>query len=176
MFHRYPYYYRKGQIKSLDRLKTPTMDDVSTWVEKMSQIKYYNDYDVYLFGSLSQGYSNPSDMDILFTGGEFDPIVIRHLLDSGMRVGINEIGVYTDIFYIPDITYLNLPYNRVLNPPYSIYTSYDIHIEIIDGELKTFRDYQVETTNGLFEFKHGGMATKAIQRNYTPSKQIKLSL
>jgi hypothetical protein len=175
MLERYPYYYRKGNIKTLQPLSSPSMSDVSSWVSKMSQIKYFNDYRVYLFGSLSQGYSNPTDMDILFTGGEYDPAKLSWLLDMGLNIGMNEIGVNTDTFYIPDISYLDLPFAKPLGEGYSIYTSYDYVVEAMAGELKVFRDYQKNYTNGLFEFKHTGNAQKAVMRGYVPSKHILLN-
>ena len=175
MLDQYPNYFRKGQIRTIQPLSPPTMNKVMDWVEIMSKIKYFKDYNWYLFGSLSQGFNEPNDMDILMTGGNYRPDIIKGLLDSGLDVGIRHLQTDTEVFYIPNISYLDQDGSKRFGKSFYIYTSYDLVIDKRNGQIRRILDIGQTRVDGLFEHQHSGVLKKWEQTNYQPSRHILLS-
>lgn len=149
MITRFPYYYRKGKIRTYKKLSHPRKLDISSFREKVSEIKDLGGYKIYLGGSILQSVMYSHDLDIFITG-IWNPEVLNSLMDKIQHICIIEMGVYCDVFYIENITPL-LNFHPITNTDsFRVFTNYDLMVEIENGEMKKFRDYSVEGIEGLF--------------------------
>jgi hypothetical protein len=161
MIERFPYYYRKGKIKVFNELSDASRTHIPIWTERMSKHPFYNDFDCYLFGSLVEEEKG-RDLDIFFTG-EYLPELLVDMMDTGLKIGL-EMGIRTDVFYIPDFSYLDLPPNVLTSDSSKIFTSYDFEMEVVKGKISMFRDYGRNCKDGLFEFSHSAYHKKSLDR------------
>jgi len=165
MIDRYTYYYRKGKIKTFNELSNPSIHHIPIWLEKVRKNDYFKEFDCYLFGSLMDK-SNARDMDIFFTG-DYMPELIVDLLDYSLNVGINEMGIRMDVFYIPDFTYLTYPPHFTSTKRFKVFTSYDLEMEVVKGKMTMFRDFGLPYKDGLYETFHTQHHQKSIERGTT---------
>lgn len=172
MLNRYPYYYRKGKIKTTERFISVVPNLVSVWVEKMKRHPYFNEFGCYLFGSLL--YQDKSgDMDIFFTG-EYLPELLVDLMDYGQQMAY-DLKIRIDIFYIPDFSYLDFPPHFSSEKPYPVYTTYDHELLIENGKVVLFRDYGVRMKDGLYHHLHHQYHKKSVDRKAPMPRYKKLN-
>ena len=170
---RYSYYYRKGKIRTFKEFRDVEVGDISTFINKVRQNPYFDEFECYLFGSMT--YKDKArDLDIFFTG-EYLPELLVDLMDYALKVAIMDMGIKLDVFYIPDYSYLTMPPDLDKNTVYSIYSSYDMEMEVVTGELKMFRDYGVVNKDGLFRLTHTNYNQKAIDRGHFKDRIRKLN-
>lgn len=170
MLDRYPYYYRKGKIRTFKPLKEVESGDIPYFIQKLRKNDYFNEYECFMFGSMTYK-EKARDLDIFFTG-DYMPELLVDLMDYSLKVAIMDIGIKLDVFYIPDYSYLTKSPDVNDNTLYSIYTSYDLEMEVVNGELKMFRDYGVVNKDGLFRLTHGNRHQKANRRHKDRIKKL----
>ena len=158
---RYSFYYRKGKIKTTDKFISVVPNLVSIWVDKMKQHPYFNDFECYLFGSLTY-MDKTGDMDIFFTG-EYLPELLVDLMDYGLQTAF-DMKIRADIFYIPDYSYLDYPPHFTSDKLYEIYSTYDHELLVENGKMVMFRDYGVRMKDGLFRHTHQQYHKKSVER------------
>ena len=174
-----PYFYQKGQITSSKRLSRSNHHTPTLLREKLLEIKdfeeRFKDYDIYYAGSLAVGYGNPKDIDVLVTGSFENNYEIFELMNIISNVGINLLQTFTDVFFIKDISILDLTVIRGYTTEYECYTNYSIELEIVDNEITTFRDFSNYEKVGLLT-KHTLLypSKKQIDRGYVGKKYKKL--
>ena len=169
---RFPYYYRKGKIKTTERFISVVPNLVSIWVEKMKQHPYFNEFECYLFGSLTH-MDTARDMDIFFSG-EYLPELLVDLMDYGLQMAF-DLKINMDIFYIPDYSYLDYPPHFTSDKLYYIYSTYDHEMLVEKGELVMFRDYGGRMDDGLFRNTHQQYHKKSVERQQPMPRYKKLN-
>jgi hypothetical protein len=171
MLDRYPYYYRKGKIKTLQQLSSPSLNHIPIWLERVRQNLYFDEFGCYLFGSLVEEEKG-DDLDIFFTG-EYLPEILVDLMDNSLRIAF-DMGIKMDVFYIPDYSYLDLPPNSLLSNSYNVYTNYDFELEVVKGKVSMFRDYGKTFKDGLYLHQHSPYHKPSLDRGQK-KRYIKLN-
>ena len=169
-----PYFYRKGQITSFKRLSNPKVITISRLKEKVQDNPLFEGYQVFVAGSLAVGYENPKDIDIIVTG-PYDNYKVYEVLNELLRIGINELETFTDVFYIESIEVLDLPYFIPYNVFYDAYTPYNLEFEVVDNNVTMLRDFSKLDNEGLL-VKHSLKypSDKQLDRGYDGKKYIKI--
>jgi len=171
--NRFPYYFRKGKIRTFKRLSTPNLSHISALSEKVSKIPQLKDFKVYVGGSLAQGREDAKDLDIFFTG-DWKPESICWVGDRLLEIGLVELGVFTDVFYITSTAPLRINPLLQTDLTFKVYTTYNFEIELNQGSVIKFRDYDFDSVDGLFCSTMKQQHEKAIERGYTQPRIIKV--
>ena len=173
MLDRYSYYYRKGKIRTFKEFRDVEVEDISTFIQKVSRNDYFKEFECYLFGSMTYK-EKARDLDIFFTG-DYMPELLVDLMDYALKVAVMEMGIKLDVFYIPDYSYLTMPPDLDKNTIYPIYSAYDLEMEVVKGKLNIFRDYGAVNKDGLFRLNHTNYNQKAIDRGHFKDRIRKLN-
>ena len=158
---RYSFYYRKGKIKTTERFIRVVPNHIPIWLEKVRNHPYFNDFECYLFGSLTY-MDETRDMDIFFSG-DYQPDKLVSLMDYSLQVSF-VMNIKSDIMFIPDYSYLKNPPSFTSNVLYDVYTTYDHEILVEDGKMVLYRDYGVKMVDGLFRHSHQQYHKKSVER------------
>lgn len=171
------YFYQKGNIFTFKRLRQPQLDDVTTLGMKLRHMEgftpYFEGFNIYVVGSLAVGYHTPKDMDIIITGF-YNPTKLFELSNILLNIGINEIGVLTDVFYTNDISVLD---RDVMLPEvkYGVLAPYFIEVEIIDNMVTKFRDLtKLDRMDNFSVHTFTYPTQKQLDRAYRGKKYIKV--
>lgn len=173
------YFYQKGQITSSNRLSPPNPSTPMELREKLLEMKgfdgYFKDYTIYLTGSLVVGYENPKDMDIMVTGKLGDTYKVYELLNIISSISITSLQTFTDVFYVRDISFLDLDPKTSPEVKYECLTGYSMELEIVDNQITRFRDFsQLEKVGLLTKHTLTYPSEKQIQRGYEGKKYRKI--
>lgn len=172
----YEYYYRKGDVMTLEPLFLPKRSDYTIVSERVKDNPLFDGYSVIACGSMVQDVEQPKDMDLMLVGDLTNTTRIYEMLNYLTHIGINEIKVPTDALFIEDITYLSIHPKRQTSKVYDVYTCYNFELEIVKGEITKFRDFDKNERVGLLtKHQFHQPSIKALERGYLPNKYFYLT-
>lgn len=170
----YKYYYAKGNVSTLKPLRQPTKsmyDDVSGFVKTLNL-----PYKVVACGSLVQNVSEPKDMDLMLYGQLDNTTKIYEALNLITDFGLTQLQVNTDIFFVEDISYLYLSPNRSTSTTHELYLGYSVELEMVDGVITKFRDYNKLGKVGLLtKATFIQPSRKSVERGYDANRHFFLN-
>ena len=170
----YPYYYSKGNVSTLTPLRqaTPSMfDEVRTFISTQDI-----PYKVVACGSLIQGKESANDLDLMLYGKLDNPTKIYECLNIITDFGLNSLHVNTDIFFVEDISYLSRTPDNRTSIRYDVYLGYSIELEMIDGKITKFRDYNRLGKVGLLtKAQFTQPSLKSVERGYDANRHFFLN-